>query len=167
MNRCRSGPLAYAAAVVLLLACTSGAQPPKEVVLAVDTCSAVGATGNLGACLTEIDHARLFCTGLGGSRATSCGIYLDQLRVAALEAHHLRTGECNALTSEQARSLCLTASPQPEASPSAPVAEPTQPPAPAVVPPAPQQQPDRDENGGPGNGGENRRNKEDKKSPKD
>lgn len=152
---------------VVLLACASAAEPSKEVAIAVDACSAVGATAGLETCAANVEQARVACARMEGSQAATCRTYIEDLWVAALEAYRLRTGECDALTSAQARSLCLAASPQRQASPSAPALGPAQSPAPAVVPAAPQHQPDGDEDRSVGNGGENRRNKEDKKPQKD
>lgn len=120
------------ALLLVLLACGDDDTSRSEEIVApaVDACSRVGSSGDLGPCEDSVQSARERCATLSEPAAANCGAELDALTVAAREAYYLHHGQCDAMTSDAARSACtLTASLlEPTATPTVAAAVPTAPP---------------------------------------
>lgn len=121
------------ALLLVLVACADDDTSRSEGIVApaVDACSRVGSSGDLGPCEDSVQFARERCATLSEPAAANCAAELDALTVAAQEAYHLHHGQCDAMTSDAARSACtLTASLlEPTATPTVAAAVPTAPPA--------------------------------------
>lgn len=101
------------ALLLVLVACGDDDTSRGEEIVApaIDACSRVGNSGDLGPCGDRVRFARERCTTLSAPAATSCAAQLDELTLAAQEAYHLHHGQCDAMSSDAARSACtLTAS---------------------------------------------------------
>lgn len=100
------------ALLFILVACGDDDTSRGEEIVApaVDACSRVGNTGDLGPCEDSVSFARERCATLSGPVATRCATELDELTIAAQEAYYLHHGQCDAMTSDAARTACtLTA----------------------------------------------------------
>ncbi len=101
------------ALLLVLVACGDDDTSRREEIVApaIDACSRVGNSGDLGPCEERVGFARERCATLSAPAATSCAAQLDVLTLAAQEAYHLHHGQCDAMSSDAARSACtLTAS---------------------------------------------------------
>jgi hypothetical protein len=79
---------------------------------AVDACWSVSKTGDLSGCQERLLVAQRGCAKLPTAVSAACSDQLKELGRATIEGYHLARHECDQLTSDGARSMCLGNAPR-------------------------------------------------------